>query len=45
MVGEFQLPWGMLAAGGIISILPVIVLFALVQRVMVAGITAGAVKG
>jgi multiple sugar transport system permease protein len=45
MVGEFQLPWGMLAAGGIISILPVIVLFAFVQRVMVAGITAGAVKG
>ena len=45
MVGEFQLPWGMLAAGGMISILPVIVLFALVQRVMVAGITAGAVKG
>ncbi len=45
MVGEFQLPWGMLAAGGIISIIPVIVLFALVQRVMVAGIAGGAVKG
>ena len=45
MVGEFQLPWGMLAAGGMISIVPVIVLFALVQHVMVAGITAGAVKG
>jgi len=45
MVGEFQLPWGMLAAGGMISIVPVIVLFALVQRVMVTGITAGAVKG
>jgi multiple sugar transport system permease protein len=45
MVGEFQLPWGMLAAGGIISMLPVIILFALVQRVMVAGIAAGAVKG
>jgi multiple sugar transport system permease protein len=45
MVGEFQLPWGMLAAGGMISIVPVVVLFAIVQRVMVAGITAGAVKG
>ena len=45
MVGEFQLPWGMLAAGGIISIAPVVVLFAIVQRAMVAGITAGAVKG
>jgi multiple sugar transport system permease protein len=45
MVGEFQLPWGMLAAGGMISIVPVVVMFAIVQRVMVAGITAGAVKG
>lgn len=45
MVGEFQLPWGMLAAGGIISIIPVVILFAIVQRAMVSGITAGAVKG
>lgn len=45
MVGEFQLPWGALSAGGIISILPVIVLFALVQRTLIRGITAGAVKG
>jgi multiple sugar transport system permease protein len=45
MVGEFQLPWGSLAAGGIISIVPVIILFALVQRAMVRGLTAGAVKG
>jgi multiple sugar transport system permease protein len=45
MVGEFNLPWGMLAAGGMISILPVVILFAIVQRWMVAGITAGAVKG
>jgi multiple sugar transport system permease protein len=45
MVGEFQLPWGSLAAGGIISILPVVLLFVLVQRVMVKGLAAGAVKG
>jgi multiple sugar transport system permease protein len=45
MVGEFQLPWGVLAAGGILSILPVIILFAIVQRTMVHGLTAGAVKG
>lgn len=32
MVGEFQLPWGMLAAGGVISILPVVLLFILVRR-------------
>lgn len=45
MVGEFQLPWGTLSAGGIISIAPVVVLFALMQRAMVRGLTAGAVKG
>ncbi|TSE07852.1 carbohydrate ABC transporter permease [Mesorhizobium intechi] len=45
MVGEFQLPWGVLAAGGILSILPVIALFAIVQRTMVQGLTAGAIKG
>ena len=45
MVGEFQLPWGTLAAGGIISIVPVMVLFALVQRALVQGLTAGAIKG
>jgi multiple sugar transport system permease protein len=45
MVGEFQLPWGTLAAGGIISIIPVVLLFSLVQRALVRGLTAGAVKG
>ena len=45
MVGEFQLPWGALSAGGILSILPVLALFAIVQRSMVRGLSAGAVKG
>jgi multiple sugar transport system permease protein len=45
MVGEFQLPWGQLSAGGIISIIPVILFFSLVQRALVRGLTSGAVKG
>ena len=45
MIGEFQLPWGLLAAGGVVSIIPVFLLFAIVQRTMVRGLTAGAVKG
>ena len=45
MVGEFQLPWGTLAAGGMLSIVPVLVVFAIVQRSMVRGLAAGAVKG
>ncbi len=45
MVGEFQLPWGLLSAGGVISILPIIVFFAFVQRSLVRGLTAGGLKG
>jgi multiple sugar transport system permease protein len=45
MVGEYQLPWGLLTAGGIISIAPILVFFALVQRHLVRGLTLGAVKG
>lgn len=45
MVGEYQLPWGLLTAGGIISIAPIILFFALVQPALVRGLTLGAVKG
>jgi multiple sugar transport system permease protein len=45
MVGEYQLPWGLLTAGGIISIAPIVLFFALVQRALVRGLTLGAVKG
>jgi multiple sugar transport system permease protein len=45
MVGEYQLPWGLLTAGGIISIAPILLFFAIVQRALVRGLTLGAVKG
>lgn len=45
MIGEFQLAWGTFSAGGIISIVPVIVFFSFVQRALIRGITAGAMKG
>lgn len=45
MVGEFQLPWGQLSAGGIVSIVPIILFFSIVQRSLVRGLTAGGVKG
>ena len=35
----------LLAAGGILTIIPVLVLFAIVQRSMIRGLSAGAVKG
>jgi multiple sugar transport system permease protein len=45
MVGEYQIEWGLLNAGGVISALPVILLFFFIQKQLIGGMTAGAVKG
>jgi ABC-type glycerol-3-phosphate transport system permease component len=45
LVGIYQQQYGTLMAGTLVSILPVVVLFMLLQREFVAGLTAGAVKG
>jgi multiple sugar transport system permease protein len=44
MVGEFHLPSGALAAGGILSIAPVLALFTLARRSLVCGLAVVAVK-
>lgn len=45
LVGLYQQQYGMLMAGTLLSVLPVIALFFLLQKEFVAGLTAGAVKG
>ncbi len=45
LVGLYSQQYGMLMAGTLLSILPVIILFMLLQKEFVAGLTAGAVKG
>ena len=45
MIGIYNQQYGMLMAGTFICVVPVIVLFLLLQREFVAGLTAGAVKG
>ncbi|MCS6776016.1 MAG: carbohydrate ABC transporter permease [Chloroherpetonaceae bacterium] len=45
MVGLYQQQYGMLMAGTLLSVLPVVALFLMLQREFVAGLTAGAVKG
>jgi multiple sugar transport system permease protein len=45
MVGEYQIAWGILTAGGVLAALPVILLFFFVQKQLIGGMTAGAVKG
>jgi arabinogalactan oligomer/maltooligosaccharide transport system permease protein len=44
-VGEHDAAWGTFAAGSILVSLPVMLLFYMVQRHMVSGLTAGGVKG
>lgn len=43
--GEFGTDYGALAAGCVISLLPVIIIFAFIQKNLSGGATAGAVKG
>ncbi|GLY47070.1 carbohydrate ABC transporter permease [Lentzea sp. NBRC 102530] len=44
-LGEFNTDFGALAAGGVVAAVPVVLVFAVVQRFLVQGLTAGAVKG
>lgn len=44
-IGENQIHWGLLMAGGTIAAVPAVVLFLLAQRRLVGGLTGGAVKG
>lgn len=43
--GEYQIQWNEMMAAAVIAVLPVLALYAVFERHLVAGITAGAVKG
>lgn len=45
LIGSFGTSWGLLTAGGIITIIPVCIIFFFAQKRLVEGLTAGAVKG
>ncbi len=44
IVGQYQVDWGLLAAGATVASLPVLILFGLVGRNFVEGLVSGAVK-
>ncbi len=44
-VGGFSQQWGYFAAGSIVAAIPIMVLFMFLQKYLVSGLTAGAVKG
>ena len=45
MQGEFTVAYGSLAAGCVMALIPVLLLFAYIQKYLVSGLSSGAVKG
>jgi multiple sugar transport system permease protein len=43
-IGHYQVDWQNLFAGSVIATIPVIILFALIERKVVGGLTAGSIK-
>ncbi|HNY10810.1 MAG TPA: ABC transporter permease subunit, partial [Candidatus Wallbacteria bacterium] len=43
--GQFGTDWGILMAGSVVVVAPVIIVFLMAQKHYIEGITAGAVKG
>jgi multiple sugar transport system permease protein len=43
-IGEYSVDWGHLFAAGLVATVPVIILFVFIERRVVSGLTAGAVK-
>jgi multiple sugar transport system permease protein len=44
LIGQYQVQWQYLFAGSLIAIVPVVILFALIEKWLVSGLTAGSVK-
>lgn len=44
-VGQYSVDWGLLMSAVVLSLIPIFVFFALVQKNLVQGLAAGAVKG
>lgn len=44
LIGQYQVQWNYLFAGSLIAIVPVVILFAMIEKYLVSGLTAGSVK-
>jgi multiple sugar transport system permease protein len=44
-IGKFDVDWGQMMAASMLGLIPACLFFVLLQRYLVAGLSAGAVKG
>ncbi len=44
LIGQYQVQWNFLFTGSLIAIVPVVILFAAIEKYLVGGLTAGSVK-
>lgn len=44
LIGQYEVQWNFLFAGSLIAIVPVVILFAMIEKWLVGGLTAGSVK-
>jgi multiple sugar transport system permease protein len=44
LVGKYEVQWNLLTAGAIFGVLPTLILFMLIQKQLVKGLVAGALK-
>lgn len=44
-IGQFRISWGELMAAGVVSILPILIIFSFLDKYLIEGLTRGSVKG
>ncbi len=44
-IGAYQIRWDLLTAAGVLTSLPIVIAFMIIQKQLIRGLTAGAVKG
>jgi len=44
-IGKFEIDWGSMSAAAVLALIPVFVMFGMIQKYLVQGLTSGSVKG
>lgn len=44
-IGKYEIDWGAMSAATVIALIPVVIMFGMIQKYIVSGLTSGAVKG